>query len=232
VRRLEIVAIPYEGEIREGTNLADALAATGLLANGDVVCVTQKAVSKAEGRVVHAPPEELEARLDEALRAESRRILRQRGPLRIVETHHGFVCANAGIDRSNVGGDAFSLLPLDPDRSARAIRDRLRHRHGLGVAVIVTDTFGRAWREGVTDVAIGVAGIRAIVDLRGTRDWSGTELRVTEVCVADELAAAANLVVDKAAGTPFVRIRGIDASWFGESSARSIVREPARDLFR
>jgi len=230
--RLSIWSIPYDGEITPGTNLADVLAATGELADGDVVCVTQKAVSKAEGRVLHGSPNDEEERFERALSAESRRVLRVRGPLRIVETHHGFICANAGIDRSNVAPGSLSLLPKDPDRSARSLRDRLRFRWGLKVAVVITDTFGRAWREGVTDVAIGLAGIAAILDLRGTTDWLGRPLHVTEVCVADELAAAANLVIAKDAGTPFAVIRGVDRSWFRESSARSIVRHPSRDLFR
>lgn len=232
MRRLTIWSIPVDGEIRPGDNLGDLLGQTGELADGDVVCVSQKAVSKAEGRVIQSDAEHLEEAFEAALAQETRRVLRVRGTTRIVETHHGFVCANAGIDRSNAPRHTLVLLPEDPDRSARRIRDRLRFAWNLHVGVIVTDTFGRAWREGVTDVAIGVAGVRAILDLRGTTDWTGATLRVTEVCIADEIAAAANLVATKAAGTPFSVVRGVDPSWLAESAGRDICRDSARDLFR
>ncbi|HUR23129.1 MAG TPA: coenzyme F420-0:L-glutamate ligase, partial [Acidimicrobiales bacterium] len=158
---------------------------------------------------------------------------RRRGDLVIAETAAGFVCANAGVDRSNVPDGYATLLPTDADRSARRIRDGLRAAPGVEVGVIVSDTFGRAWRRGVTDVAIGCAGIAAIVDLRGSTDALGRTLEVTEVAVADELAAAAELVMGKSTGVAAAVIRGIDRAWFRDASVRSeIVRPPAEDLFR
>ena len=165
--------------------------------------------------------------------SESVRVLRQRDELIISETKHGFVCANSGVDLSNVGHGQAALLPVDPDRSARHIRDALRARSGLEVAVIISDTFGRPWRHGLTDVAIGCAGIAAVVDLRGTTDTSGRELAATEVCVVDEIAAAAELAKGKATGYPVVIVRGVDPNWFRESSVRAeVVRPYAGDLFR
>jgi coenzyme F420-0:L-glutamate ligase/coenzyme F420-1:gamma-L-glutamate ligase len=164
---------------------------------------------------------------------ESVRVLRRRGDLVISETASGFVCANAGVDQSNVPDGYVTLLPLDADRSARRIRDGLANAPGVDVGVIVSDTFGRTWRNGVTDVAIGCAGIAAVVDLRGTSDSLGRALEVTEVAVADELAAAAELVMGKSAGVPVAVVRGVDPSWFRPSSVRAeIVRSPAGDLFR
>jgi coenzyme F420-0:L-glutamate ligase/coenzyme F420-1:gamma-L-glutamate ligase len=164
---------------------------------------------------------------------ESVRVLRRRGDLVISETAHGFVCANAGIDLSNVEAGWAALLPEDPDRSARRIRDALVHRFGIGVAVVVSDTFGRPWRRGVTDVAIGSAGLRPVVDLRGTTDALGRELMVTEVAVADEIAAAAELVMGKADGIPVAVVRGIPLDWLGEGSVvGDLVRPPHDDLFR
>jgi coenzyme F420-0:L-glutamate ligase/coenzyme F420-1:gamma-L-glutamate ligase len=153
--------------------------------------------------------------------------------LLITETRHGFVCANSGIDLSNVAIGQAALLPVDSDRSARRIRDGVRARTGIEVGVIISDTFGRTWRKGLTDVALGTAGIAAVVDLRGTVDAQGRELQVTEVCVADELAGAAELVMGKASGVPVAIVRGVDPSWLRESSvAAEIVRDPAEDLFR
>ena len=169
----------------------------------------------------------------EVVERESVRVLRRRGDLVISETVHGFVCANAGVDRSNVEAGTAALLPVDPDRSARRIRDGLLGRAGVRVGVIVSDTFGRPWRRGLTDVAIGAAGVAAVVDLRGTTDAAGRELVVTEVCVADELASAAELVMGKAAGIPAAVVRGVDAAWLRESSVRTeVVRPPSEDLFR
>ena len=161
-------------------------------------------------------------------------MLRRRGDLVITETKGGFVCANAGVDLSNVPDGYATLLPVDADRSARRIRDGLRARTGREVAVIVSDTFGRAWRRGLTDVAIGCAGIAAVVDLRGTTDANGRELHVTEVAVVDELAAAAELVMGKATGICAAVVRGVDPSWSRErgSVRDKIVRAPADDLFR
>ena len=158
--------------------------------------------------------------------------MRVRGDLVISETAHGFVCANAGVDLSNVDSGWAALLPIDADRSAKHVRDALRARAGVDVAVIVSDTFGRPWRQGLTDVAIGVNGITAIVDLRGQSDALGRELAVTEVAVADEIASAAELVMGKATNVPVAIVRGLDASWFGEGSVRQLIRPPQDDLFR
>ncbi|MBM3671182.1 MAG: coenzyme F420-0:L-glutamate ligase [Actinobacteria bacterium] len=230
--------IPVEGiaEVREGDELATLIAEAAAaqdtpLIDGDCVVVTQKIVSKVEGRVVDLDPDDREER-ERLVESESVRVLRRRGDLIISETRHGFVCANAGVDLSNVNHGRAALLPIDADRSARHIRDALRARHGVGVAVIVSDTFGRPWRLGLTDVAIGVAGIAGVVDLRGTHDALGRELQVTEVAVADELAAAAELVMGKSRSVPAAIIRGVDREWLREGSVRELVRSPADDLFR
>ena len=227
-----ISLVPVTGlpEIAPGDNLAGMIAEAADLADGDVVVVTQKIVSKAEDRVVDI---DLAVGHKPLVEAESVRVLRRRGDLVISETEHGFVCANAGIDLSNVPEGRAALLPVDSDRSARRIRDALRHRLGVAVAVIVSATFGRPWRAGVTDVAIGCAGLRPVVDLRGTTDALGRELQVTEVAVVDELAAAAELVMGKASGVPVAVIRGVDPSWFGDGSVvADVVRSPEDDLFR
>lgn len=197
---------------------------------GEIVVVTHKIVSKAEGaiREVIGDEEEFKRLLVEG---EAVSIVRKRGNLIIAETKHGFICANAGIDRSNAEPGTMILLPEDPDRSAHRIRLRLEHRYGPGLAVIISDTFGRPWRRGLTDVAIGVSGMAAILDLRGTRDWTGRELDVTEVAVADELAAAADLVMGKASGVPAALVRGYRAPP-GEGRGRDLVRHPEEDLFR
>lgn len=202
------------------------------LADGDVLVVTQKIVSKAEGAMVEIDQNDPLSHKP-IVEREAVRILRRRGDLIITETKHGFVCANAGIDLSNVARGHAALLPEDSDRSARRIRDHIRGTQGLSVGVIVSDTFGRPWRRGVTDVAIGCAGIAAVVDLRGTEDAFGRELMVTEVCVADELAAAADLVCGKASGVPVALVRGVDPTWLRDGSIREeVVRNPAEDLFR
>jgi len=219
-------------EVRPGDRLAPLLAACAPLADGDVLVVTQKVVSKAEGRMVAVDPDD-PAAYAAVIESECVRVLRRRGDLVIAETSAGFVCANAGIDRSNVPDGFVTLLPVDADRSARRIRDGLRAAPGVEVGVIVSDTFGRTWRQGVTDVAIGCAGIAAVVDLRGTADALGRPIEVTEVAVADELAGAAELVMGKATGVPAAIIRGVDRSWFRDASVRAeIVRPPAEDLFR
>jgi coenzyme F420-0:L-glutamate ligase/coenzyme F420-1:gamma-L-glutamate ligase len=230
----ELRLIPVEGlpEVRPGDRLAQLIAERADLAEGDVVVVTQKVVSKAEGRLVDSAegdPERRQAVVD----GESVRILRRRGDLVISETRHGFVCANAGVDFSNVPDGQAALLPLDPDRSARRIRDGLAALTGTRVGVIVSDTFGRPWRRGLADVAIGTAGVAALVDLRGAPDAEGRLLRVTEVAVADELAGAAELVMGKSSGVPVVVVRGVEPSWLRESSVRAeLVRPPGEDLFR
>lgn len=229
-----ITLLPVEGipEIKPGDVLADVIAAHAELLAGDVVVVTQKIVSKAEGRLEPVDPDDpLSHKV--LVERESVRILRRRGDLIISETSHGFVCANAGIDLSNVERGYAALLPVDPDRSARRIRDGLRARLGIEVGVIVSDTFGRTWRTGVTDVAIGCAGVAGVVDLRGTNDALGRELQVTEVCVADELAAAAELVMGKAEAVPVAIVRGVDPTWLRPGSVKDeIVRHPSGDLFR
>ena len=228
--RIEVLAVAGLPEVRPGDDLAALIVGAVDLVDGDVVVVTQKVVSKAEDRLVDIDPEVGHRPLVER---ESVRILRRRGDLVIAETEHGFVCANAGVDLSNVEAGQAALLPVDSDRSARRIRDALRHRFSVDVAVVVSDTFGRPWRRGVTDVAIGCAGLRPVVDLRGTTDALGRELQVTEVAVVDEIAAAAELVMGKAAGVPVAVVRGIDPAWFGDGSVvDDMVRSPDEDLFR
>lgn len=236
---VEITAVTGIGEVRPGDDLAgliveaiDAEDAPIVLRDGDCVVVTQKIVSKAENRLAAIDPNDPLSHKP-LVEAESIRVLRRRGELVISETVHGFVCANAGVDLSNVERGYAALLPLDSDRSARRIRERLRIRTGADVAVVISDTFGRPWRRGVTDVAIGCAGITAVVDLRGTCDALGRELATTEVAVADEIAAAADLVMGKASGVPVAVVRNLDRAWFGRGSvAEQIVRSPADDLFR
>ncbi len=233
---LEIIPVHGLPEVSRGADLAAMIADSVALQDRDVVVVTQKVVSKAEGAMAEVDPSDPLSHKP-LVERESVRILRRRGDLIISETRHGFVCANAGIDLSNVERGQAALLPEDPDRSARRIRDGIRGRHGLDVAVIVSDTFGRPWRRGVTDVAIGSAGIRAVLDLRGTEDAYGRELQVTEVAIVDEIAGAADLVMGKATGVPVAVVRGLDAAAFGDGSERSgvvsdIVRSPAEDLFR
>jgi len=236
VSRLTIFPVQGVGEVGDGDDLVtlflDALTAHGdeLRAN-DVVIVTSKVVSKAEGRVV--PVDETDAGREALIAQESVRVLRRRGPLRITETTHGFVNANAGIDYSNTAAGTAVLLPVDPDRSARRFRAEIGRRTALEVGVIITDTFGRTWRNGVTDVAIGVAGVRPILDLRGTTDGHGRMLEVTEVAIVDEIAGAANLVLAKDAQTPFAVVRGLNPLFFGEGSVvGDVVRSANGDLFR
>jgi len=233
---LSIIPIEGIGEIRPGEELAvciaDAARAQGTpLSNADCLVITQKVVSKAENRLVPLDPDDLAARRA-LVESESVRIVRRRGDLIISETRHGFVCANAGIDLSNVAHGWAALLPVDSDRSAKHVRDALRARAHVEVAVIVSDTFGRPWRRGLTDVAIGVSGIAAVVDLRETTDALGRVLQVTEVAVADEIASAAELVMGKAANVPAAIVRGVDAAWLREGSVRELIRPTNEDLFR
>jgi coenzyme F420-0:L-glutamate ligase/coenzyme F420-1:gamma-L-glutamate ligase len=235
---------PVEGlpEVWEGEDLGELIAGRTELVEGDVLVVAQKAVSKAEGRVVRLADVEPSAearelagdedprRLEVILR-ESARLVRTRPPLVIAETRHGFVCASAGVDSSNAPeAGTVVLLPEDPDASAARLRERLRELTGAEIGVIVSDSFGRAWRQGTTDVAIGVAGIRPLLDLKGERDSAGYELHATVIAVADELAAAAELVMGKTSAVPAAVVRGYDAS--GAGSARDLVMPPERDLFR
>jgi coenzyme F420-0:L-glutamate ligase/coenzyme F420-1:gamma-L-glutamate ligase len=227
----ELRVIPLAGipEVAPGDDLVsllgDAVERTGGLVDGDVLVVSQKVVSKAEGRV-----EEADDVLEVILR-EARAVRRRRGDLVIAETEHGFVCASAGVDRSNTPGDGWVvLLPRDPDASANRLRDGLADRFGVAPAVIVSDSFGRAWRDGTTDVAIGVAGMSPLRDLRGTKDARGRTLEATVIAVADELAGAAELVLGKTAGVPAALVRGYEVPP-GDGSAREIVIPPERDLF-
>ncbi len=236
MRPLTLIPIHGIPEVRPDDALApliaDAAAAQDTpLGNGDCVVVTQKIVSKSERRLVEIDPDDRAARRA-LVDSESVRILRRRGDLVISETRHGFVCANAGIDLSNVDHGWAALLPVDADRSARRIRDALRATRDVDVAVVISDTFGRPWRNGLTDVAIGVSGLAAVVDLRGTEDALGRELQVTEVAVADEVAAAAELVMGKSSGVPAAIVRGLDPAWLRDGTARDLVRAPADDLFR
>ena len=230
---LEIIPLTGIGAVDEGDDIAELLS-TPLkrlsVVDHDVVVVTHKIVSKAEGAVAVIEGDEEEFRRalieDQALS-----IVRRRGNLIIAETKHGFICANAGIDRSNAKPHTMILLPEDPDKSAHRIRTRLERRFGVRLGVVISDTFGRPWRRGLTDVAIGVSGLTALLDLRGTVDWIGRELEATEVAVADELAAAADLVMGKASGIPAALIRGHSGP-FGEGRGTDLVRQPGEDLFR
>ena len=223
--------------------LAEACARVGGLEHGDVVVVAQKAVSKVEGRVVQLSDVEPSARaLDlageegdprhiEVILRETAEVVRARPPLVISETRHGFVCASAGVDASNAKGpDTVILLPLDPDASAAALRAGLEDATGVAPGVVVSDSFGRAWRQGTTDIALGVAGIVALRDLRGSKDSVGYELRSTMIAIADEIAGAAELVMGKASRIPAAIVRGVDAA--GDGRATDIVMPRDRDLFR
>ncbi|MFA5774125.1 MAG: coenzyme F420-0:L-glutamate ligase [Ilumatobacteraceae bacterium] len=235
--RLSIWGIEGIGEIVPGDQIGDVIveacrqAPNGPLLDNDVVVVTQKIVSKAEGRLVQIDPDDPVSH-KQLVEQEAVRIVRRRGDLIITETKHGFVCANSGIDLSNVERGYAALLPIDSDRSARRIREIISASLNVRVGVIVSDTFGRPWRKGLTDVAIGIAGISGVVDLRGTPDALGRIMQVTEVAVADELASAAELVMGKSSGIPVAVVRGADESWFRNSSMDEIVRPPSEDLFR
>ena len=232
---LEIRPVPGLPEFSPGDDLAGAIAgAAPWLADGDVVVVTSKAVSKVEGRLVPVPPgADREAVRLQAVEDEAVRVVARRGPLAIVQTRHGWVVAAAGIDASNVAQDALVLLPEDADASARRLRDRLRDLLGVEVAVVVSDTFGRTWREGLTDVAVGSAGIAALTDHRGAVDAWGNRLETTRVAVVDELAAAADLVKGKLAGVPVAVVRGLPPTPPDDDDpgTRPLVRLPADDLF-
>jgi coenzyme F420-0:L-glutamate ligase / coenzyme F420-1:gamma-L-glutamate ligase len=230
-------------EIRQGDDLASLVVELVSLEDRDVLVLAQKVVSKAEGRVVRIDDYEPSARAIElagderdpreleAILRESKRIVRERGPLVIAETAHGFVCASAGVDHSNAPEPGtLVLLPVDPDASARAVRDRVRELTGRAIGVVVSDSFGRPFRHGTTDVAIGLAGVPPIVDLRGTTDRIGYELQTSRVAVADQIAGAADLVRGKADGVPAVVVRGLRL--VGDGSARELTIEPELDLFR
>ena len=245
----EVRVIPLQGipELEADDDLGGYLAASaeraGGLQPGDVVVVAQKAVSKVEGRVVSLAAIEPtdrarelagadgDPRHTEVVLRESREILRSRPPLVIAETRHGFVCASAGVDASNAKGPGtLIVLPVDPDSSAARLRERLQELTGVAPGVIVSDSFGRAWRQGTTDVALGVAGIVALRDLRGTTDSQGYELIATQIAVADEIAGAAELAIGKTSGVPAAIVRGVDAA--GDGRGADLVMPRERDLFR
>jgi coenzyme F420-0:L-glutamate ligase / coenzyme F420-1:gamma-L-glutamate ligase len=241
----ELRVIPVEGlpEVREGDDIGALLAEAATFEDEDVVVVAQKVVSKAEGRTMRldqvepsaqarelAGGEEDPRRLEVILR-ETARVVRTRPPLVIGETRHGFVCASAGVDASNAPeAGTLVLLPLDPDASAHRIHARLRELTGRGVGVVVSDSFGRAWRQGTTDVAVGAAAITTLLDLRGTRDRTGYELHATTIALADEIAGAAELVMGKTRGVPAAIVRGLAVG--GDGSARDLVMPAWRDMFR
>jgi coenzyme F420-0:L-glutamate ligase/coenzyme F420-1:gamma-L-glutamate ligase len=244
----EIRILPLRGipELEEGDDLAaliaDAAERAGGFEDRDALVVSQKAVSKVEGQVVDLDDVEPSARAREladeedprrieVILRESRELVRVRGPLLIAETRHGFVCASAGVDASNAKGPGtLILLPVDPDASARSLREGILRRTGRDVGVIISDSFGRAWRQGTTDVALGVAGLGPLRDLRGLHDAQGYELHATQIAVADEIAGAAELVMGKTNGIPAAIVRGVDAS--GDGTGVDLLMPRDRDLFR
>jgi len=247
--RYDIIGVEGLPEIARGDDLGRLIVESAVrqgtpLAERDLLVVSQKIVSKAEGRVVRlsdvSPSDRARAvaaelgrdpRLIEVILGESRRVVRQDKGVLIVETHHGWVCANAGVDQSNVDADTACLLPEDPDRSARALRERLAALTRHQLAIIVADTFGRPWREGLTNVAVGVAGFRPLKSYLGEQDPAGHVLQATILAVADELAGAAEPIMGKLKRIPVVIVRGLD--WeVGDGSSRELLRDAARDLFR
>jgi len=247
--RYEVIGVAGIPEVRGGDDVARLIAEAAVrqgtpLATGDLLVVGQKIVSKAEGRIVRladVTPSPIaqsmaaglarDARLVEVILRESRRVVRMDRGVLITETHHGWVCANAGVDQSNVDVDCVALLPEDPDRSARALRETLRARPGVDVLVIVADTFGRPWREGLTNVAIGLAGFAPLRSYLGERDPAGRPLQATILALADELAAAAEPVMGKLDRIPAAIVRGLGLTP-SEEGSKPLLRDPARDLFR
>ena len=250
ITRLEAIALPGMPLVQPGDDLArlihDALIRAGLaLVEGDVLVVAQKIVSKAEGRLVDihtvtpsafacqiARLQEKDPRIMEVVLRETKRVVKMDQRTVIAETHHGFVCANAGVDESNVAGEGIvALLPADADASARRLRQGIQGRLGVELAVVISDTFGRPWREGLVNVAIGVAGLEPIKDYRGLSDTAGRVLKVTALAVADELASAAELVMGKLAKIPVAVIKGYPYP-SGEGDVKQLLRKPEKDLFR
>ena len=250
MKRIVMIGVEGMGEVLAGDCVGELICAAcarqGIeLADGDVLVVAQKIVSKAEGRLVNlsdvrpsARADELGRELDkdpalvEVILGESRRIVRKGGRALIVETHHGFISANAGVDCSNVGVGQAALLPKDADASARTIRAEIRQRSGKAPAVIISDSFGRPWRLGTVDVAVGIAGMKAIKDERGTRDGYGYELKAAVTAIADEIAGAAELAMGKKDGVPVVIVRGCSMEQKEEGSVKELLRPAAEDLFR
>lgn len=245
MRRLELIAVDGLPEVKPGDDLAALIGAGIKLLAGDIIVVAQKIVSKSEGRLRHladvtASDEAVrlaghliaapDPRLVQVVLDESVRVVRSERTL-ITETRQGYICANGGVDHSNIpGSDVVTLLPDDPDASAERLRDRLRDMTGATVGVIVSDTFGRPWRMGIVNVALGVAGLPALMDLRGSRDDAGKELHATVLAIADEVAAAAGLVMGKTRRTPVVVVRGLELD--GSGSGHDLLRPAAEDLFR
>ena len=247
--KIQVIGVTGLPEIREGDDIAGLIArllrrAEPKILDRDIFVIAQKIVSKAEGRSVNlkdiqpssraeqwAAAYEKDARVVEVVLRESKRIVRMERGLLIAETEHGFVCANAGVDASNVAEGTVTLLPKDPDESARQIRSSLEHSFAVRVAVIVSDTFGRPWREGLVNVALGVSGIAPLIDYRGQNDSHGRPMKVTVMAIADELASAAELVMKKSAGIPLAIIRGFDYQQ-SEASGRELIRLAELDLFR
>lgn len=244
MKRVELIGVEGLPEVRPGDDLGRLISDHASLRTGDVVVVAQKVVSKSEGRLVrlasvtasdeavriaggliaNPDPRMVQVALDESVRViRSERVL-------ITETRHGYVCANSGVDHSNVGSDTLSLLPLDPDASAEWLRSRLRELNAAEVGVIISDTFGRPWRLGIVNVALGVAGLPALIDLRGTLDDAGQPLRATVLAVADDIASSAGLVMGKTDRTPAVIVRGLAVE--GTGAGRDLIRPAAEDLFR
>jgi coenzyme F420-0:L-glutamate ligase/coenzyme F420-1:gamma-L-glutamate ligase len=249
MKRVEIIGIEGLGEVHTGDSVGQlivaACARSGFkLFDNDIVVIAQKIVSKAEGKVLRldaispsAQAKELGRELDkdaslvEVILSESRRVIRKGGRALIVETHHGFVCANAGVDCSNVGVGQAALLPQDPDLSAKKIRSEIQHGCGAAPPVIISDSFGRPWRVGTVDVAVGIAGMKAVKDERGSKDPYGYELKAAVAAVADEVAAAAELVMGKKDGVPVVIVRGYEIEK-EEGSVKELLRPESEDLFR
>jgi coenzyme F420-0:L-glutamate ligase/coenzyme F420-1:gamma-L-glutamate ligase len=250
MKRLELLGVEGLAEVKAGAALGqmicEACANQAItLADDDVLVVAQKIVSKAEGRMVFLDgikaseraqklgrELEKEPELVEVILGESRKVIRTGGRALIVETHHGFICANAGVDQSNVGLRQVALLPQDPDRSARQIRDEIQKRTHKQVGVIISDSFGRAWRVGTVDVAVGIAGMKAVKDERGMKDRHGYELKAAVAAIADEIAAAAELVMGKRGGVPVVIVRGYAIEKREDGSVQELLRPAAEDLFR
>jgi coenzyme F420-0:L-glutamate ligase/coenzyme F420-1:gamma-L-glutamate ligase len=245
VNRLELFAVEGLPEVRPGDGIGDLICSNAKLQSGDVLVVAQKVVSKSEGRMRDLATVEAsddakriaaqllalpDPRFVQVVLDESVRVLRSQRVL-ITETRHGFVCANSGVDQSNVADPGMvTLLPVDPDASARAIRQRIRDRCGVDVGVIVSDTFGRPWRLGIVNVALGVAGLPGLIDLRGTPDDAGREMHATVLAMADDLASGAGVVMGKTARAPVVVVRGLDLA--GDGSGRDLIRPAAEDVFR
>jgi coenzyme F420-0:L-glutamate ligase/coenzyme F420-1:gamma-L-glutamate ligase len=246
---LHLFALPCLPDIARGADLAALIAGSAARTGhgveaGDVFVIAQKIVSKAEGAIVRldevvpsaaaiawAAENSKDARIIEVIFREAKRIVRMERGILIAETHHGFVCANAGVDASNVEPGSVTVLPTDPDASAERLREALSRDFGCAVAVIVSDTFGRPWREGVVNVSLGVAGLRPLIDYRGRSDTYGRPLTSTVIALADELAGAAEIVTRKSAGTPVAVARGA-AEWVGAGNGRMLIRDASRDLFR